>query len=202
MDHGHPDTPVDQMVVYRTAILHSCHRLRSTHSCREIARSARVPGTTTRRGSGTASRGRGWRHWCKGGGQRLRNRILAHARCADSEETLNGETAARDARRHLRPARCSAAVREERRWRWSRRCAAEAKVKGTLHHDAQDPSCSGKHGGGALGKSLRDRGTVLGSTAPGPVQSPPLATKNLLEDTDGLRLRGGATQSISDLSMR
>ena len=31
--------------------------------------------------------------------------------------------------------------------------------------------------------------------------TPPLATKNLLEDTDGL-LEGGATQSISDLSMR
>ena len=34
---------------------------------------------------------------------------------------------------------------------------------------------------------------------------PPLATKNLLEDTDGLRrppLGGGATQSISALSMQ
>ena len=37
-------------------------------------------------------------------------------------------------------------------------------------------------------------------------RNPPLATKNLLEDTDGLRRpppsKGGATQSISDLSMR
>ena len=40
-----------------------------------------------------------------------------------------------------------------------------------------------------------------------PVENPPpLATKNLLEVTDGLRrppsTKGGATQSISDLSMR
>ena len=38
-----------------------------------------------------------------------------------------------------------------------------------------------------------------------PVRKSPLATKNPLEDTDGLRrplLKGGATQSISDLSMQ
>ena len=38
-------------------------------------------------------------------------------------------------------------------------------------------------------------------TPPPPPPPPPLANKNLLEVTDGLS-KGGATQSISDLSMR